>query len=295
MLETRLPNGLKIFCRHKYEVPVLYEQIEEYCKNGIQLHEGDTVFDVGANIGLFALWAYQHCNKDVTVYAFEPIPAVFEVLFANAQRFDVEKIKALPYGLSYETKMAAFTYYPNATSMSTPCLDSAHRAQDNVKNALLRRFKEGTHPFGRFNRFSFSWLRWLFRGFCWLSPSLRPHVLDYALRRQFKMQQISCKMKTASDVIREHNIQCINLFKVDVEESELDVLLGVEEQDWQKINQVVVEIHDLNHRVETITNLLKKHGLTEITIEQEPTFKGSNIFNVYATRHPAQKQSALPD
>jgi hypothetical protein len=64
----------------------------------------------------------------------------------------------------------------------------------------------------------------------------------------------------------------------------LDVLLGIEQQDWQKIKQVVIEIHDVDGRVEKITALLKEHGLSQITVDQEPIFKGSNIFNLYALR-----------
>jgi hypothetical protein len=33
--ETQLPNGMKIFCLREEEVPVLYEQIQEYIKYGI--------------------------------------------------------------------------------------------------------------------------------------------------------------------------------------------------------------------------------------------------------------------
>jgi hypothetical protein len=79
-------------------------------------------------------------------------------------------------------------------------------------------------------------------------------------------------------------VQRIDLLKVDVEKSELDVLLGIEGQDWPKIKQVVVEVHDLEHRVEKITALLKEHGFRRITVEQEPIFKDSNIFNLYALR-----------
>ncbi len=71
---------------------------------------------------------------------------------------------------------------------------------------------------------------------------------------------------------------------MDVEKSELDVLLGIEEPDWQIIKQVVVEVHDLDSRVEKITALLKEHGFSKITVEQEPIFKGSKIFNLYALR-----------
>jgi len=56
----------------------------------------------------------------------------------------------------------------------------------------------------------------------------------------------------------------------------LDVILGVDEQDWSKIKQVLVE-HDLDNRVEKITDLLKTYGLQEIIVEQEPVFKETNI------------------
>ncbi len=65
--EVKLPNGMEIFCLRKDEVKLIYEEVQAYIKNGIELHEGDTVFDVGANIGLFTLWVYQLCNKNVVV------------------------------------------------------------------------------------------------------------------------------------------------------------------------------------------------------------------------------------
>jgi hypothetical protein len=46
----------------------------------------------------------------------------------------------------------------------------------------------------------------------------------------------------------------------------------------------VIEIHDVDHRVEQITTLLKEQGLNEIFMEQEPIFKDSDIFNLYALR-----------
>jgi len=81
-------------------------------------------------------------------------------------------------------------------------------------------------------------------------------------------------LKTVSEIIHEYDIQQIDILKIDVEKSELDVLLGVDEQDWSKIKQVLVEVHDLDNRVEKITDLLKTYGLQEIIVEQEPVFKG---------------------
>ena len=267
--ETVLPNGMKIFCLREDEVLTLYEQIQDYFKNGIELHEGDTVLDVGANIGLFTLWSYQQCHKNVTVYAFEPIPAIFDVLSRNAQRFDPEKLRVFPCGVWRETKMMKFAYHPNATPLSNAYPQDSQELRDQLKEAVLRNL-----------RYAPPYIRWL----RWFPSFLRSFILDIQVKKAFQTEQITCQMKTISDIVRENDIQQIDLLKVDVEKSELDVLLGIEEDDWQKVKQVVVEVHDLEDRVKQITALLKAHGLTEITVEQENLFQGSNLFNLYALR-----------
>jgi FkbM family methyltransferase len=267
--ETILANGMKIFYLRQEEVPILYEQIQDYFKNGIELHEGDTVFDVGANIGLFTLWTYQLCNKNVSVYAFEPIPAIFEVLHRNAQRFDPEKLRVFPCGLSQESKTMTFAYYPNATALSNAYPEGAKELREQLKGAFLRNLKDAP-----------AFLRWL----RWFPTFLRSLILDQKSEKAFQIELITCQLRTLSNMVREHNVQQIDLLKVDVEKSELDVFLGIEEQDWPKIKQVVVEVHDLDGRVEKIAALLKANGLSKITVEQEPLFKGSNIFSLYALR-----------
>lgn len=267
--ETILPNGMKIFYLREEEVLTLYEQIQEYFRNGIELHEGDTVFDVGANIGLFTLCVYHLCNQNVNVYAFEPIPAIFDVLHANAQRVDPEKLRVFPCGLSREAKIMTFAYYPNATPLSNAYPEGLKEDRDQLKKTVLKNLKDAP-PFIR-------WLRWL-------PPFLRSFILDFKLEKAFQIEPVNCQLRTLSDIVRNHNIQQIDLLKVDVEKSELDVLLGIEEPHWQIIKQVVVEVHDFDSRVEKITTLLKEHGLSKITIEQEPIFKGSKIFNLYALR-----------
>ncbi len=267
--EVKLPNGMKIFCLRQDEVKLIYEEVQAYIKNGIELHEGDTVFDVGANIGLFTLWVYQLCNKNVIVYAFEPIPEIFKVLHANTQRFDAEKLMVFPYGLSQECKTMNFAYYPNATVASRLYPGVSEEELDDLKQMILGNLKD-LPPFIR-------WIRWL-------PPFLRSLIIDKKLETAFQVQQVTCQLKTVSEIIREHNVQQIDLLKVDVEKSEVDVLLGIEEQDWKKIKQVFVEVHDWDRQIEKITALLKKHGLTEITVEQELILKGSDVFSLYALR-----------
>lgn len=268
-MEVLLPNNTKIFCLRKDEAYILYEQVQEYFKNGIELQEGDIVIDVGANIGLFTLWAYQSCNKNINVYALEPVPEVFDVLYQNIQRYDSEKLKALPYGISQVDKTQVFAYYPNASALSTAYPDSSGKEKAKIKNAAIKKI-ESTPS-------SFPVLRWL-------PHFLLSFILESKLKQAFQMKEITCQLKSLSNIIHEHNINKIDLLKIDAEKSELDVLLGIKDQHWSLIKQVVIEVHDINHRVQEIIHLFEKHDFSRIIVEQEPIFKDSDIYNIYAFR-----------
>jgi hypothetical protein len=123
-------------------------------------------------------------------------------------------------------------------------------------------------------------LRWL----RWFPPSWRSRLIQNQLDKAFQTEQVTCQLRTISEILQEHKIDQINLLKIDVEKGELDVLLGIDTQDWQKIEQIVVEVHDLENRLEKITTLLREYGFSKIQVAQETMFKGSNLFNLYAWR-----------
>jgi acyl carrier protein len=89
-------------------------------------------------------------------------------------------------------------------------------------------------------------------------------------------------MKTLSEVIRENSVQRIDLLKIDVEKGELDVLAGINSRDWSRIRQIVIEVHDIDDRLEKITKLLESHGYN-VNIEQDAMLEGSRLYNVYAS------------
>lgn len=267
--ETNLPDGTPVFCLQAKEVPVLYDQIQDYLKYGIEIHQGDTIFDVGANIGLFSLWIYQKCFQEANIYAFEPIPAVFEVLQANANRVAPERIKVFPYGLANESKTVEFAYHPHATMLSTAYRDDLPELQAQLKETMVRNIASAPPVV--------SWLRWL-------PPCFRSWLIQGELDRAFQTKLVSCRLRTISEIIQEQKILRIDLLKVDVEKGELDVLLGIEPKDWHKIKQVVVEVHDLDRRLARISALLQECGFTQIKVAQEPILKDSNLFNIYAWR-----------
>ena len=65
---TRLPNGMDLAYVSREDVAFLYQEIfleEAYTQHGVKICCGDTVIDVGANLGLFSLWASRLVGKQV--------------------------------------------------------------------------------------------------------------------------------------------------------------------------------------------------------------------------------------
>ena len=76
MTSTHLGDGTRVFFLKPQEAKVLDSHIEGYMNHGIEVKPGDTVFDVGANIGMFGMRMAQRCEGDIRILAFEPIPAI---------------------------------------------------------------------------------------------------------------------------------------------------------------------------------------------------------------------------
>lgn len=271
MQTLTLSDGKEIFCLNKNEATWVYREVQGYLKHGIKLKPGDTVFDVGANIGMFTLYLNGLFNRNINVYAFEPIPVIFETLQQNFQHHNPDRLKAFCCGLAQESKWVEFEFYPDATTISS--MAGAGTGSSNMqhlaKEVLLRHPEHAPFP-GNLLR--------------WVPSFMRSRLIDRAFRSQTAMQRVNCQLRTLSEIVREQNISRIDLLKIDVEKSEMDVLLGIESEDWQKIQQVVLEVHDVDHRLDQVTTLLKQQGLKITAVEQEPLFKGSEVFNIYAMR-----------
>jgi FkbM family methyltransferase len=65
---------------------------------------GDTVLDIGANIGIVTLWLSKLVGRTGRVYAFEPNPELYEVLEQTIQRNQALNIRAYPIALGAKTE-----------------------------------------------------------------------------------------------------------------------------------------------------------------------------------------------
>jgi FkbM family methyltransferase len=262
-----------VSCHQKHEVPLVQLEVQSYFGNGLQLNAGDTVFDVGANIGLFSLAAYEHCDRDLRIFAFEPIAAIFELLKANCERNTAGRhVNVFRCGLSHSAGACELAYYPRAPVLSTAYPDAESDLQmvkETVANGIIYLAEA---PLA-------------LRCLRWLPAALRGPLIEFVLRRALVSEIATCQMRTLSEVVSEYGVRRLDLLKVDVEKSELDVLDGISRADWEKIQQVVVEVHDLDQRVERTKALLIAAGLRSTVVDQPVTLKNSNIFTIFATRH----------
>ena len=98
-----LENNIKI---NLYKDSILCRMIYEGFENDelifVQklLKRGDTFIDIGANIGLFSLYASRQVDGTGAVYAFEPTPETFERLKANCGLNNTQNIYNQQTGLS---------------------------------------------------------------------------------------------------------------------------------------------------------------------------------------------------
>jgi amino acid adenylation domain-containing protein/FkbM family methyltransferase len=263
----RLPNNMAVVQQNKHETDFFYQQIfvhQTNFKHGISLHDGACVFDVGANIGFFSMFVQQIWHN-VRVYAFEPIPVIFETLVNNTSLYgdpQGTRVKHFQCGLAEASKDVEFTFYPNSTSQSGrygDVIDERQVLRSIIANVKPEHGDAGDQP---------------------------DQYLDALVESRVNGEQIVCRLRTLSEIIREEGIDRIDLLKIDVEKSEADVLAGIAADDWQKIQQIVIEAHDINGQLALLTQLLRDQGYQVIT-EQDEYLRGSSLYNVYATRSEA--------
>ncbi|MFO0626020.1 MAG: FkbM family methyltransferase [Polyangiales bacterium] len=264
---VRLPSGVEVVCRRKEEALLVYGEVGSYVRHGMALAPGAVIFDVGANIGLFSLWAREACGRDATIYAFEPVPAIHAMLAENFRGVGDARLHAINAGLSSRAGRATFAYHPNATFASTAFPEDGDLA---LTETLLARSLDTLPPPLHLTRH--------------LPGPLRRVVVRGLSRIILHREPVECALTTVSDVIRARGVTRVDFLKVDAEKAELDVLQGIDDAHWPMIRQAFVEVHDRDGRVDTVRALFEAKGFSRVVTEQEEFFRGTDIHAVSAIR-----------
>jgi FkbM family methyltransferase len=219
-----------------------------YLRHGVDVRPGDVVFDVGANVGVAAVFFAAECHAGL-VHSFEPVEPLFELLLANTEPY--EACVAHSYGLSDRTREATIGYYPTAAAMSGLYTDPDADAEF-VRTCLMNR------------------------------GATRDEA-ERAVSGSYQQVTLQCSLRRTSDVLSALEVDQIDLLKIDVEKAELEVLRGIADSDWPRIKQVAAEVHDDQGRLTEVTSLLRHHDF-DVVAEQDAVMRGTNLCMVFGTR-----------
>ncbi|MEV7130483.1 FkbM family methyltransferase [Streptomyces sp. NPDC093260] len=261
-VQRTLPNGTSVFSLNGNETDYLYREIfhdESYLPpQGWNMPARPVVFDVGANIGLFTLFAVERW-PDARVFSFEPVPDVFEALRRNTGRLAGVRPHNIALGDADQTR--ELTYYPNYTMMSgfdtDPATDrmlasafvnsTAESLDDELREAFVQEVQE-----------------------------LVEDCLD-------ERRLVSCDVQRLETFAARAGVDRIDLLKVDVEGSEVPVLRGIGDRLWPGIGNVAVEVADRAGALDAVISLLETHGM-RTSVRQAAEYRKTDLHTVFAWR-----------
>jgi FkbM family methyltransferase len=261
-----LPDGSPVAHLNKSETDYIYNEIfvlQAYLRHGITIRDGDCIVDAGANIGLFTVFV-SRLASNLRTLSFEPNPAAFACLKANAEAWGTG-VQCLPFGLSRQNTSAELTFFEGLSLLSGFYADAA------TEREVVKRYVSNQH----------SEL---------LNDAQLTTEVDELIDERLHARTVRAQLRTLSSFIAEHGIDRIDLLKINVEKSELDVLLGISPADWSKIRQLVIEV-DREENLEPIATLLQRFGF-EFLVEQDPLLRETALRYVYAIR-PSEGQPGL--
>ncbi len=267
-----LPGGPRIATLNRAETEFMVREhfVERtYFRHGIGLPEDAVVLDVGANIGVFALSVCASL-PNARVHAFEPVPTVHARLASNAACAG-GRITPHALALGVSEGEIAFTWYPHVSILS------GTGAEPGEEAAVVRAFLNQGEA----------------------DSDVDPALLDELLADRLAAEVLQVPQRRLSGMLKSLGLDRVDLLKIDVEKAEWAVLQGIDEADWPKIRQVVVEVHDIDGRLARVRAHLEAQGFA-VTAEQEPWLDGTAIHCLYARRPddplppvPASRAEAL--
>lgn len=292
-----LPNGLTLETASPGEARILYREIFErasYTQHGVEVSDGATVLDVGANVGAFSVaLAQQH--RDLRLVLFEPIPATFALLRRNADRLlrDAD-VTLVPAGASSAPGRATFSVGSSSTAATTHPATRRPDGGTRRRTSLEPWVRAGLEDARRAEQIRPRVAALIERGLG--HRVARPLVLGailgvvgaVTLVQRARTTRLECELTTISAVLREHGIDAVDLVKIDVEGAEWEVLEGIDAQDWAGIRQFAVEVHDIDGRVARMRALLEGKGFHVVVEPAEwATHRLMGLHMLYAARRDA--------
>ncbi|MFF6995686.1 FkbM family methyltransferase [Streptomyces sp. NPDC008313] len=252
-VRRRLPDGPGVWCVNGPAAVAMWREMRPpgaYHRAAGRLSPGDTLLDIGANIGLMSVFCARTC-PGLRVVAAEPAPDLHACLCRNLAEHVAPGWRAECAAVSDRAGRLRFTYYPEAPGNSGLYADP--HADDEITLAFLR------------------------------NSGVDARDAEELVEGLHDGVEFTVPAVTVTDLVRRYGLARVDLLKVDVERAELDVLRGVEQGLWPLIGAVVAEVHDEDGRLDAVRRLLRSHGFT-VDVRQDPLLAGTALYDVDAVR-----------
>lgn len=253
-------DNLMLFHRNRREADFIYREVfrdNEYLRNGVVLPERPTVVDVGANIGgasvLFGL-----VRPGARIFALEPVPHLCRAVELNAKLHDIDVV-VVPTAVGDARRTTKITYYPKNTAMSGLLADQNDRE-------VLKTYLAGEEDTAG---------------------------LDAVVAELLVGESIECEVRTLGQALESYRLDRIDLLKIDVEKAEWQVLLGIDDDLWQRVDQVVMEVHDIDGRVAACVSLLEQQGF-QVLVDRNQDLLNTDMYGIYARRGDVAADATAP-
>ena len=120
------------FC---YKERLTLEWIKKYYK------KGEVIYDVGANIGAVSLVSALYLEKDCEIYAFEPLPSTYNMLFKNIMLNNCDKI-ITPLNIALSDKVEMDQFHMRSAEAGTSGHSVSGSVIHNANNKILNVFTQ---------------------------------------------------------------------------------------------------------------------------------------------------------
>jgi FkbM family methyltransferase len=229
----------------------------QYQKPGFELRAGDTVVDIGANIGMFALWAEPQIPRGRLICV-EPNPRVLECLRLNISRNNLRDVAVVPVAVGASDGTMELVCHPGWEALAySTAVDAPWFFNKSRTGRVVR----------------------------WLMQRLRRQSHQTAAEKPFAVPQMPL-----SRIMDEHAVGTINFLKVDCEGSEYEILRSLDPAYWARIERIVIEYHEFgrgrSHR--ELVDMLRDNGFEVELVRTWLTrlfgFAGASVGMIWAKK-----------
>ncbi|KAF4956264.1 hypothetical protein FSARC_11620 [Fusarium sarcochroum] len=200
----------------------------DHCYDIADFPESPFFIDAGANIGMFSMYMKKRF-PNAKILAFEPAPSNYTILRRNLAFHSLSGVETHKCALGAKEATEALTFFHLMPGNSTFVPEE--------KEEMLKILE------GQFT----------------------PEFIQSLYNSR---EQIDVPVKRLSDFLpASHEMGNIDLLKIDVEAREIDVMRGLDDEHWAKVQNVAVEVFDVNGALDPVIDFLKSKNFADVKAE----------------------------